>query len=233
MSERVNSPVDPDVLVDLSVVDDHAESLADRAYRGIRDRLVMLDIRPGSPINEDQLGASLGMGRTPVREALKRLAYERLVVAYPRRGTFATDVNITDLAHISEVRLHLEPIAAAGAARRATTEERAALGGQAARLKSEAMSGLDASALMRMDLQTHRALYAATHNPFLEDTLTRYDNLANRIWCLFMNRLPGMAGHVSEHGPLLEAVVAGDADRAAELARQHVLHFEREVRSLL
>ena len=67
----------------------------------------MLDIRPGSPINEDQLSASLGMGRTPIREALKRLAHERLVVAYPRRGTFATDVNITDLAHISEVRQHL------------------------------------------------------------------------------------------------------------------------------
>jgi DNA-binding GntR family transcriptional regulator len=209
------------------------ESLADRAYREIRDRLVMLEIRPGSPINEDQLGASLSMGRTPVREALKRLAHERLVVAYPRRGTFATDVNITDLAHISEVRQHLEPIAAASAARRATAEERGALGDLAARLGSETMSQLDPAALMRVDLQAHRALYAATHNPFLEDTLTTYDNLASRIWCLFMHRLPGMAGHVSEHGPLLEAVVAGDADGAAELASNHVVHFEQEVRAHL
>lgn len=118
-----------------------------------------------------------------------------LVVAYPRRGTFATEVNITDLAHISEVRQHLEPIAAAGAARRATTDERASLSELAARLQSEAMSGLDAADLMRVDLQSHRALCAATHNPFLEDTLTSYDSLANRIWCLFMHRLPGMAGH--------------------------------------
>ena len=79
-------------------------SLAEQAYRFIRDRLVMLDIRPGSPINEEELGTALGMGRTPIREALKRLESERLVVAYPRRGTFATDVNISDLAHISEVR---------------------------------------------------------------------------------------------------------------------------------
>lgn len=237
MSQSVNASPDSRVALAFSATEVAAgsviESLADRAYQEIRDRLVMLDIRPGSPINEDQLCASLGMGRTPVREALKRLAHERLVVAYPRRGTFATDVNITDLAHISEVRQHLEPIAAAGAARRATTEERAALGDLAAQLQSEAMSGLDAAALMRVDLQTHRALYAATHNPFLEDTLTSYDNLANRIWCLFMHRLPGMAGHVSEHGPLLEAVVAGDADGAAELARQHVIRFEHEVRSLL
>jgi DNA-binding GntR family transcriptional regulator len=232
MSELVNTPAALDAR-EVSIVDGRTESLADRAYREIRDRLVMLDIRPGSPINEDQLGASLGIGRTPVREALKRLAYERLVVAYPRRGTFATDVNITDLAHISEVRQHLEPIAAAGAARRATAAERTALGDLAARLQSEAMAVLDAGSLMLVDLQTHRALYAATHNPFLEDTLSYYDNLANRIWCLFMHRLPGMAGHVSEHGPLLEAVVAGDAEGAAGLALQHVVHFEQEVRSLL
>jgi DNA-binding GntR family transcriptional regulator len=212
---------------------DVTESLADRAYREIRDMVVMLDIRPGSPINEDQLGAALGIGRTPVREALKRLAYERLVVAYPRRGTFATDVHITDLAHISEVRQHLEPIAAASAAARATRDQRAALADLAGRLRSAETAGSGAHELMRLDLEAHRALYAATHNPFLEVTLVYYDNLANRIWCLFINRMSGMAGHVEEHGPLLDAVVAGDTDRAAELAREHVIRFEQEVRALL
>ncbi len=231
MSEPVNSPGNS--IADFGVDHHLPESLAERAYLEIRDRLVMLDIRPGSPINEEQLGALLGIGRTPVREALKRLAYERLVVAYPRRGTFATDVNITDLAHVSEVRQHLEPIAAANAARRATAAERAFLADLAVRLRSTAAAGLDARDLMRVDLRAHRALYAATQNPFLEDTLVRYDNLANRIWCLLIPRLPGMAGHVGEHGPLLEAVVAGDADRAAELARNHVIHFEQEVRALL
>src|SRR5262245_23030484 len=95
-------------------------SMAERAYQVIRDRLVLLDIRPGAPIYEDQIAASLGHGRTPVREALKRLETERLVVAYPRRGTFATDVNITELGHLSEVRQVLEPLAAAKAAQRAT-----------------------------------------------------------------------------------------------------------------
>ena len=135
MTEPVNSP--GDLLARLDA-DQSPESLAERAYREIRDRLVMLDIRPGSPINEDQLGASLAIGRTPVREALKRLANERLVVAYPRRGTFATDVNITDLGHISEVRQHLEPIAAASAARRATATQRTFLADLAVRLLSPA-----------------------------------------------------------------------------------------------
>ncbi|MEI5522805.1 GntR family transcriptional regulator [Streptomyces brasiliscabiei] len=208
-------------------------SLAERAYQVIRDRLVMLEIRPGAPINEEQLGQSLGVGRTPVREALKRLQYERLVTTYPRRGTFATDVHITDLAHISEVRQELEPLAAAQAARRATATDRTALAALRRRLDGAGSAREDATGLMQLDLQVHRAVYAATHNPYLEDTLVRHDNLATRIWCLFVDRLPDMAGHVGEHGPLIEAIVAGDADKAARLARGHVVGFEEAVRAAI
>lgn len=208
-------------------------SLAERAYRAIRDRLVMLEIRPGAPINEDQLAQSLGVGRTPVREALKRLQYERLITTYPRRGTFATDVNITDLAHISEVRQELEPLAAAQAARRATARDRTTLTALRRELENVDPRRHDADELMHLDLKVHRAIYAATHNPYLEDTLVRHDNLATRIWCLFIDRLPDMAGHVEEHGPLIEAIVAGDPDRAAQLARSHVEGFERAIRDAI
>ncbi|KUM87872.1 GntR family transcriptional regulator [Streptomyces pseudovenezuelae] len=208
-------------------------SLAERAYRAIRDRLVMLEIRPGAPINEEQLGQSLGVGRTPVREALKRLQYERLITTYPRRGTFATEVNITDLAHISEVRLELEPLAAAQAARRATATDRANLAALRRELDSAGAPGRDSAGLMHLDLQVHRAIYTATHNPYLEDTLVRHDNLATRIWCLFVDRLSDMAGHVEEHGPLIEAIVSGDADTAARLARSHVEGFEQAIREAI
>ncbi|MET9459338.1 GntR family transcriptional regulator [Streptomyces canus] len=208
-------------------------SLAERAYRAIRDRLVMLEIRPGAPINEEQLGQSLGVGRTPVREALKRLQYERLITTYPRRGTFATEVNITDLAHISEVRQELEPLAAAQAARRATAADRADLTALRRELETAGTPGRDAGELMHLDLQVHRAIYTATHNPYLEDTLVRHDNLATRIWCLFVDRLADMAGHVEEHGPLIEAIVAGDAETAARLARSHVVGFEQAIREAI
>jgi DNA-binding GntR family transcriptional regulator len=207
-------------------------SLADQAYEILRDRLIMLEIRPGEPINDDQLARELGLGRTPVREALKRLERERLVVAYPRRGTFATEVNITDLGHISEVRQQLEPVAAAAAAQRATGQDRAALGSLAAKLRTAGRKSVSTD-LMRLDMQVHRAIYAATHNPYLEDTLVHYDNLATRIWCLFLNRLADLAGHVGEHGDLLRAVIAGDADGAAQLATAHVDHFEQAIRAAL
>jgi DNA-binding GntR family transcriptional regulator len=228
--------------VTTSAVSGEEPSFAERAYEVIRDRLIMLEIRPGAPINDDQLARELGFGRTPVREALKRLELERLVVAYPRRGTFATEVNITDLGYISEVRQQLEPVAASAAARRATAADRAALRSLAAKLHSAGQKGTGqkgagdktvSTDLMRLDMQVHRAIYTATHNPYLEDTLVHYDNLATRIWCLFLNRLLDLAGHVSEHSALLAAIVDGDADRAAELAAAHVANFEHAIREAL
>src|SRR5689334_10678668 len=98
--------------------------LADRAYIELRDRLVTLRIPPGAPIDEDLLGDELEMGRTPVREAIKRLALENLVTVFPRRGTFASEINITDLADISDVRTQLEGHAAYRAAERITEAQR-------------------------------------------------------------------------------------------------------------
>ena len=83
--------------------------LADRAYAVIQDQLIMLDIPPHAAIVEGELAEQLGVGRTPVREALKRLEVERLVVSYPRRGTFATGVDVADLGNISEIRSTSSP----------------------------------------------------------------------------------------------------------------------------
>ncbi|MEU4229096.1 GntR family transcriptional regulator [Nonomuraea sp. NPDC026600] len=210
-----------------------SSSMSDQAYREIRDRLVMLDIRPGAPINEQHLALELGLGRTPVREALKRLETDRLVVAFPRRGTFATEVHITDLAHISEVRLLLEPAAAAHAARRARPAEREILTALADSVAELDTAAIPSRELIRADLKIHRAVYDSTHNPHLQDTLLRYDNLATRIWCLLLDQIPEIATHIQGHGPLLRAIVAGDADGAASHARDHVEGFEQQVRTLL
>ncbi|MGW3208936.1 GntR family transcriptional regulator [Streptomyces sp. NPDC001135] len=205
-------------------------TLADQAYRSISDRLVTLRIRPGEPVNDERIAAELGFGRTPVREALKRLEHERLIVSYPRRGTFATEVQIADLGHISEVRKQLEPLAASMAARRAGDGDRADLDRLLVQLADASDGG---TALIRLDMAVHRAIYAATRNPYLEDTLIRYDNLATRIWCLFLDRLPGLAGHVHEHGPLLRAIIDGDAEKAADLAADHVAGFEAAIRGVI
>jgi DNA-binding GntR family transcriptional regulator len=209
-----------------------AETNADRAYEIVRERLVMLDIRPGEPINDDRLAAELGFGRTPVREALKRLERDRLVVAYPRRGTFATAVDMTDLADISEIRKQLEPMAAARAARTASSESRARLTSLA-----EGIAGIDDTddprEVLRHDVHVHREIYRASGNPHLETILVGLDAHATRIWCLFLDRLPDVASHVREHIGLLDAIVAGEEESAAALTLAHVTGFEQAIRALL
>lgn len=221
-------------MVEVTVMDAPVASLslADRAYESLRDRLVTLDIAPGEPLNDDALARSIGVGRTPVREALKRLELDRLVVTYPRRGTFATRVEITDLSFISEIRAELEPLAASRAARVATPVARRALHDVLV-----AADALDDDApvveVLRADAAIHRAIYAAAANPHLQDALVRYNNLSTRIWCLVMDRLEGVAGHLHEHRELVEAIIAGDSRRAAELSRSHVERFEAAVRVAL
>jgi DNA-binding GntR family transcriptional regulator len=225
-----------DLLVTLAPLDldpSSVTSLADKAYVAIRDRLIMLAIRPGDPIDDDELAKELGVGRTPVREALKRLEGDRLVVSYPRRGTFATGMDISDLAHISEIRAQLEPLAARRAAERAPRTGQLDLEELAASIEQLDVAQVDQTELMRWDLAVHRAIYRAAGNPHLEDVLIRYDNLATRIHCLFLDRLSTVDVHVGEHVELLRAIAAGDADRADDLAREHVLGFERAIRAVI
>ena len=86
---------------------------------------------------------------------------------------------------------------------------------------------------MRWDLRVHRAVYRAAGNPHLEDVLVRYDNLATRIFCLFLDRLPTVARHVGEHTDLLRTIAAGDADAAAKIALDHVIGFEEAIRAIV
>jgi len=208
-------------------------SLASRAYHQIRDRLILLDIRPGEPINDVGLAAELGVGRTPVREALKRLETDHLVISYPRRGTFATVVDVTELGAISDLRQLLEPHAARRAAENASPAQRTELRETAVQISGLQVIDGDRSTFISEDMAIHKLIYRATGNPHLEDVLVRYDNLATRIWCLVIDKLPDLAEHVREHSTLLEAIAGGEADTAATLALAHVTSFERAIRRVL
>ena len=131
-STRVRSPAAGATVCDVTAIgvwptESVTGSLAERAYYAVRDRLLTLAIPPGAPIQEDRLCSELGLGRTPVREAIKRLEAEHLVVVYPRRGTFATGIDISDHALVADVRRHLESMAAERAALHHTRADEEAL----------------------------------------------------------------------------------------------------------
>ncbi len=210
---------------------DAARSQSEEAYLRIRDRIVCLDMRPGSVVNESRLRTELMIGRTPIREALQRLARENLVRSIPHRGTFVTDVNITDLARITEVRVVLEAHAARLAADRLSATDRESL-----TMLLEVLEdgpSLDQRELMRLDQQIHRQIYRAARNPFLESTLERYFNLSLRLWYLVLDHEVGLREALHEHIELLRAILTGDQNRAEESMRRHVTGFEREIRKAL
>ena len=199
---------------------------ADRAYVAIRGLIVSLELPPGAVIDERELMRQMGLGRTPVREALRKLAQEQLVEVFPRRGMFVTGVDVRDLARISEVRTALEPEAARLAAERATDEERQEL----ASLSDEIARGGD---LMGLDERIHRAIYAAAHNDLMAKTLGEYYVLALRIWMIALDRAEELEEAVEAHRDLIQAIIVADGDRAADLMRDHVESFERAMREVL
>jgi DNA-binding GntR family transcriptional regulator len=203
------------------------QSLADKAYHEIRGLIVSLELAPGAVIDERELIGRLEIGRTPVREALRRLAQERLVEVYPRRGMFVTGVDVRELARLSEVRAVLEPEAARLAAERATDADRAEL----ALLLSELDAG--AGELIDLDERIHRAVYRAAHNDLLEATLEQYYVLALRIWSIALDRARELEEAVEAHRALLEAIHDGDGERASATMRAHVENFEQAMHRVL
>jgi DNA-binding GntR family transcriptional regulator len=208
-----------------------AGSLADRAYFAIRDRIVALELSPGAVIEERALIEALGIGRTPIREALRRLAQEKLVEVYPRRGMFVTGVDVRDLARLSEVRAVLESEAARLAAQRASEGERAELGVLIDELRAPGVRG--GRELVALDERIHRSVYRCAHNQFLEATLEEYFVLALRIWYLALDQAMELEGAVLAHGALLEAIRGADGERAAALMADHVHDFARSMRRVL
>ena len=198
----------------------------DRAYLAIRGLIVSLELAPGAVVDERALMERLGVGRTPVREAVRQLAQEQLVEVFPRRGTFVTGVDVRDLARISEVRAALEPEAARLAAERATEEER----DQLADLSGQIKRGAD---LMSLDERIHRAIHAAAHNDLLEKTLGEYYVLALRIWMIALDRAEDLEDAVEAHRDLIQAIIVGNGDRAASKMRAHVEDFEQAMHRVL
>lgn len=199
------------------------------AYERIREKLIMLEIKPGDPINDADLADELLIGKTPIREALKRLETDHLVVSYPRRGTFATVVNASELRSISDIRRVLEPLGARRAAENATIPMRAKMLAVAEEIRHLDLTYDDTAAFLRTDIAVHGLIYQATNNSILEDALIRYDNLAVRIWCLVIDHLPAATEHIREHIPLLGAIADGKADEAAQRTLDNVISFEEAI----
>jgi DNA-binding GntR family transcriptional regulator len=223
-----------ETVVDLWDVD--AGSLADRAYLRLREEIISVALAPGTLLREEELTRRLGVGRTPVREAVQRLHRDGFVTVIPRRGTLVSEINITDLAGIYEVRAHLESWAARLATERAGAADRAEAEGLLGELEA-----LDAGGayehLLALDRRIHRFAYRCAKNAHLAETLDQYHNLSLRILNVALKRYPKLTPRlddvVHDQRRLLSAIIAGDGDAAEQAAAEHVTRFEAEIRKVI
>ena len=214
------------------------ESLSEVAYRAILERIVTLRLPPAAVIEEQALMRELGVGRTPVREAVNRLSHEGLVMSIPRRGRVVSEINIKDLSAITEVRVEFEGLAARLSSQRATESDRT----MAQQLIAE-LEDLDRSFSMSeyvvIDQRVHRFVHTCAHNAYLEWTLKHYTYLALRIWFMHNDSIAAFNDvRDSRPGPgelivVLAGIIEGDAARAEVALRGHILRFQHEFASLL
>jgi DNA-binding GntR family transcriptional regulator len=207
-------------------------SLSQQAYQIIRRKIISLELPPGGIIDENGLMDELGFGRTPIREALQRLSLEKLVTIVPRRGIFVTDIGITDLQRLFEVRLELEGLAARLAARRGTEDHWERMQAALDRLSAQGPSG-DNQAMIIVDEYCHQLIYDAADNKFLKDSATTLYALSLRLWYYFLNRIGDMRGAILEHKVILEALRNNDEERAGMLLEKHIKTFQEEIQAAM
>lgn len=205
--------------------------LSEKAYRLIKDRVVTLGLPPSAVIDEHVLMQELGLGRTPIREALQRLDSEGLVNIVPRRGTFVSDISVTDLQKIFELRIVLEGFCARLASQRVTREQLEKM--KAILDELERLEEGDSQALMSVDKRFHRLLYSAADNEIMADVLDRLYDLSLRLWYLVLNRLSDVKHSIVQHYSVIEALAEGDEDKAENVIQEHILEFQRNIKAAL
>ncbi|MFK7805872.1 MAG: GntR family transcriptional regulator [Anaerolineae bacterium] len=205
--------------------------LSKTAYDLIRQKIVSLELAPGDVIDETSLREELELGRTPIREALQRLALEQLVTIIPRRGMFVTEIRLTDLQRLFEVRVPLEAQAALLAARRGTQQHWEDMQAVLDDIPSD--GSIDKEALMQHDQACHQIMYAAADNSFLTDTLTNLYTLSLRLWYFTLQDMEDIGGAVAQHQAILDALRDGKDNEAADLVEKHIRHFQEEIQAVM
>jgi DNA-binding GntR family transcriptional regulator len=209
------------------------KSLSQQAYDELRYQIIALQLEPGQVIDEPSLQASLGLGRTPIREALQRLAQENLVTIVPRRGMFVAEIGLTDLQRLFELRLSLETLAARLAAVRGQEAHWQEMELLLAEVRDLEPSTTNNERFSQLDEAFHQMIWLAADNRFLQDSLRMLYGLNLRLWYFALAQMGSMAGTVHEHEQILAALRRREADEAATVLAQHMYHFREEIQQVL
>jgi len=204
-------------------------SLTDQAYQRLEEMIVTLALAPGQVLSEAQLAEDLEIGRTPVREALQRLASEGMITVLPRRGILVAELNPSRQLMLLELRREVERLCATKAAARAGAAERADFLALARDLAAVAESGDEAS-FIRLDLAFNQAVIAACRNEFAERAMRRIQGLSRRFWFAHFREALDLELCARLHAELAQAIGLGDAEaagKASDALMDYIVSFTR------
>ena len=188
-----------------------------------------LELPPGGAVSEAMLSERLGIGRTPIREALQRLGRERLVQILPRRGVIVSDINVKAQLRLLEVRREVERLVTRSAARRASPQERARFAELAKAFERAARTGEDV-AFLRIDREFNELCLEAARNEFAATAMQLMASLSRRFWYLHYKQAADMPETAKLHADIARAIANGDADaagRAADALLDNIEAFTR------
>ncbi|ALE97779.1 FCD domain-containing protein [Serratia marcescens] len=199
-------------------------SLNELAYRRFKQALVTLSYKPGEYLNTAQVMNDLDMGRTPINQAIHRLANEGLLQVIPRKGVMVSPLSMDDALELIEVRLANEMLCMQLASQRITERQIATLT-ELNRQIEAASQERDRVRMMTLDHEFHQELAQIAGNNMLADILSVLHARAQRFWASTLSREGHMREVIDEHRAIIAALAAQDSAAAAEAAQAHILSF--------
>ncbi len=214
------------------VISAEEASLSDQAYSQIEEMIVTMRLPPETPVSEAQLSSLLGIGRTPIREAIQRLSREHLVTIVPKRGLFISDLNTQKQLRVLETRRELERLICKKAAKRATPEERKEFEKQAKDFRKAAKDKNDAL-FLRVDKEFNDLTIIAARNEFAAAAMSSLHGMSRRFWFGVLHRKVDLVESANLHATLAEAIFLGNEKNTVTALDKLIDHIEKCTRETI
>ncbi len=207
---------------------DNYQPLRELVFEALRDAIIKGVLKPGERLMEVQLAEELGVSRTPVREAIRKLELDDLVVMIPRKGAYVSGISLKDIADVFEIRAAMESLAAGLAAERITDEELEELERILVK-KAEIIEANDLDRLVEIDIRFHEGLYQASRNAKLVQIINNLSEQIHRFRSTSLASPGRMKEALEEHRKIVEAISERNITLAQSLAQEHIENAENRM----
>jgi DNA-binding GntR family transcriptional regulator len=208
------------------VVTNENSSLSDKAYEQLEEMIVTMKLAPGTPVSESQLSTMLGIGRTPIREAIQRLGHEHLVSIMPKRGIFISDLNPQKQLRVLETRRELERLICTKSAKRCTAEERKQFERISKDFKKAAKENNE-KLFLKVDKEFNDLTIITAKNEYASKALSMLQGMSRRFWFGNFHRIGDIKEAAILHAEIANAIFLG-SEKEAALAVDKLLDYIEE-----